>query len=305
MDRRGRKQRSCLSLAAVLFAAILTAPGSTFFSVGEAKGAQVETRTGSSRTSSARRGVINYGGQWEMLLGKKVKGVVAKVNPLSADVDLGAGVMANFNVREFAADRIEKGEDVFHVGQEVVARLSRFTRRRFELTRVDDPKAPLPVGGEVRGTVTKLNQWSADVDIDGSEVLGNFHVAEFTTQRVEKAEDVFHVGQEVVARVTRFTGRRFELTRVDDPMITLPIGGEVRGTVTQVNQWSADIDIDGSEVLGNFHVGEFTNERVEKAEDVFHVGQEVTARVMAIRRGKRARYELARVDHPFFAIVED
>eukprot|EP00931_Biecheleriopsis_adriatica_P004566 TRINITY_DN106211_c0_g1_i1.p1 TRINITY_DN106211_c0_g1~~TRINITY_DN106211_c0_g1_i1.p1 ORF type:complete len:395 (+),score=75.76 TRINITY_DN106211_c0_g1_i1:37-1185(+) len=242
---------------------------------------------------------------FDLQVGSEVRGTVVKVNPLSADVDIAdIEAVGNFHVREFRAEYTGKGEDVFSLGQEVVARVKGFRGPRVELTRVDSPELATPIGSEVRGTVTKVNELSADIDIPGSALPGNFHIAEYSKDHVDKAEDVFSVGQEVVARVKRFQGKnQLYLTRVDHPEFAMPVGSEVRGTVTAVNPLSADVEIAESELPGNFHVSDFSADHIDKASDVFSVGQEVVARVKGFN-GRRS-FKLTRLDHPLMLALAD
>mmetsp|Transcript_110861 Transcript_110861/g.324331 ORF Transcript_110861/g.324331 Transcript_110861/m.324331 type:complete len:237 (-) Transcript_110861:214-924(-) len=80
---------------------------------------------------------------------------------------------------------------------------------------------------------------------------------------------------------------------------TLTIGSKVKGTVTRVNPLSADVDIGVSGARVNYHLAEFSTDRIDKAGDVFAVGDEVSAAVFKFRMSFD-EIQLAPVDHPNF-----
>lgn len=60
------------------------------------------------------------------------------------------------------------------------------------------------------------------------------------------------------------------------------IGQEVAGTVIELNEHGAVVDI-GRDVHAYVHIGNFRTERVEKISDIAAVGDKITARVTAVR----------------------
>ncbi len=77
-------------------------------------------------------------------------------------------------------------------------------------------------------------------------------------------------------------------------------GTDVRGTVASLNRHGVVVDIGG--IDGFIHISELSHKRVERAEDVVNVGDQVEVRVIGVERnekGVRVRLSMkARVDAP-------
>ncbi len=67
------------------------------------------------------------------------------------------------------------------------------------------------VGEIVQGTVTKILDFGAVVEIDPNHE-GLVHISELAPQRVEKVEDIVHLGQVVQVKVIEVTDGRIRLS---------------------------------------------------------------------------------------------
>jgi len=162
---------------------------------------------------------------------------------------------------------------------------------------VSEPQAPkkvikkLALGQELQGTVTRVTDFGAFVDI-GVGRDGLVHVSELGGGRVNKVSDVLSEGQQVTVwiRALDREKNRISLTMRKPASVdikTLKPDMTIRGVVTRIVPYGAFVDIDtGREAL--LHVREMSNEYVRNPGDIVSVGQEIEARIIKVdRRSKQ------------------
>jgi len=163
----------------------------------------------------------------------------------------------------------------------------------------DESGAPvvrmLSVGQQVKGTVKRITEFGAFVDI-GVGRDGLVHISELSAKRVGKVSDVLQEGQEVQLWIKKLDRdrNRISLTMIEPGKRTirdLQKGEVVEGTVTRMLPYGAFIDIGiGRDAL--LHVREMGEGFIAKPEDVVQVGQTVEVRVIDIAR-RRSRVDLS------------
>jgi small subunit ribosomal protein S1 len=153
----------------------------------------------------------------------------------------------------------------------------------------------LSVGQQVKGTVKRITEFGAFVDI-GVGRDGLVHISELSAKRVGKVSDVLQEGLEVMLWIKKLDRdrNRISLTMIEPGKRTirdLQKGEVVEGTVTRLLPYGAFIDIGiGRDAL--LHVREMGEGFVAKPEDVVQVGQLVEVRVIEIAR-RRSRVDLS------------
>ncbi len=146
----------------------------------------------------------------------------------------------------------------------------------------------LEVGQVVNGRVTSTKEFGAFVNINGIE--GLIHISEISWDRIEKVEDILHVGDMIDVFVL---GVDKEAKRVSlglkqltpDPWEkveeTYPIGRVITGTISRTTTFGAFVKL--SEGLeGLIHISELSHQHVKHVDDVVKVGQEVTVKVLRV-----------------------
>ncbi|RDV80939.1 bifunctional 4-hydroxy-3-methylbut-2-enyl diphosphate reductase/30S ribosomal protein S1 [Ammonifex thiophilus] len=149
---------------------------------------------------------------WEKLQeGAVVKGVVRRIVPFGAFIDLG-GVDGLLHVSEIAWHRVNSPDEVLQEGQEIEVKVIKVDREneKVSLSRkalLPDPweKVPekYPVGSLVEVKVVRLAPFGAFVELEPG-VEGLIHISHFADWHVEKPEDVLKEGDVVTARVISF-----------------------------------------------------------------------------------------------------
>lgn len=153
----------------------------------------------------------------------------------------------------------------------------------------------LSVGQEVDGTVKRITEFGAFVDI-GVGRDGLLHVSELSLQRVAKVSDVLKQGQQVTVWIKELDRERnrISLTMVSPDTKTirdLQEGELVEGTVSRIMPYGAFIDIGvGRDAL--LHVREMSDGFVKRPEDVVTLGETIEARIVSLSR-RRQRIDLS------------
>lgn len=153
----------------------------------------------------------------------------------------------------------------------------------------------LKVGQEISGTVKRLTNFGAFIDI-GVGRDGLLHISELSLQRVSKVGDVLSQGQEVTVWIKELNREknRISLTMISPDTKTIrDINKDdiLDGTVTRMTPYGAFIDIGiGRDAL--LHVREMAEGYVKRPEDVVSIGEQLQVRVIEVSR-RRGRVDLS------------
>lgn len=148
--------------------------------------------------------------------------------------------------------------------------------------------ASINVGDVVEGTVKNVTPFGAFIDLGGAD--GLLHISEMSWGRIDDPKSVLKVGETVKTFIKEINGEKIALSlKFDDanPWIKAAekyaVGTEVTGKVARMTAFGAFIELEpGVDAL--LHVSQISNEHVEKPEDVFKIGQEITAKVVDFKQ---------------------
>ena len=236
--------------------------------------------------------------------GDTVNGTVRTLMPYGAFVDLG-GVDGLLHVSDMAHTRIGKPEDVVTVGQQLQVRILKIDPetkkislglKQLQPEPWETVRARLAVGERVNGTVTRLTDFGAFVEIEPG-VEGLIHISEMSWgKKVRHPSDVVKAGDRVDAVILGIKPEERRLSlglkqALADPWQSVqtqfPVGSQVQGQVTRLMNFGAFVEI-GEGVEGLVHIGEIVAERrLNHPSDVLRAGQVVKAQVLAIDAEKR------------------
>ncbi len=141
--------------------------------------------------------------------GDVVEGTVKNVTDFGAFIDLG-GADGLLHISEMSWGRVEHPKKVFKIGDKVNVLIKEINGSKIALSlKFDDANpwkdaaAKYAVGTEVPGTVARLTDFGAFVELEpGVDAL--LHVSQISKEHVEKPADVLKVGDEVTAKVVDF-----------------------------------------------------------------------------------------------------
>jgi len=240
----------------------------------------------------------------ELKEGDTVRGQVRSLTDYGAFVDIGAAD-ALLHVGEISWQRVNKPSDVLTEGQQIDARIIKIDsdKRRIAISMKqlqphpwDSVAEKYKTGDRVRGTVTRLADFGAFVEVEPG-VEGLIHISEMSwAKRVRKPGDVVKVGENVEAVVlgVNLAERRMSLglkQALGDPWTgateKFAPGTVIEGPVTSITKFGAFVQI-AEGVEGMIHVSEISAEkRINHPQDVLKVGQIVNAQIIALDTERR------------------
>ena len=240
----------------------------------------------------------------ELKEGDIVQGEVRSLTDYGAFVDIG-GADALLHVDEISWRCVNKPSDVLSTGQQIEARIIKIDsdKRRVAISMKQLQPHPwdavaekFKAGERVRGTVTRLTDYGAFVELDPG-IEGLIHISEMSwAKRVRTASDVVKPGETVEAVILGVNAaeRRIALglkQALGDPWIgaaqKFAPGTVIEGPVTSLTKFGAFVQLTEG-VEGMIHVSEISAEkRINHPQEVLKAGQVVKAQVLALDTEKR------------------
>jgi small subunit ribosomal protein S1 len=240
----------------------------------------------------------------ELKEGDMVQGEVRSLTDYGAFVDIG-GADALLHVGEISWRRVNKPSDVLSAGQQIEARIIKIDPEKHRIAISMKQLQPHPwdavaekymAGERVRGTVTRLTDFGAFVEIDAG-IEGLIHISEMSwAKRVRTPSDVVKPGETVEAVILSVNAaeRRMSLglkQALGDPWSAVPEkfapGTIIEGPVTSITKFGAFVQL-AEGIEGMIHVSEITAEkRINHPQEVLRAGQVVKAQVIALDSEKR------------------
>jgi small subunit ribosomal protein S1 len=243
----------------------------------------------------------------QIKVGETLSGTVRSLTDYGAFVDIG-GVDALLHVGDIAWSRINKPADVLSVGQQVEVKVLKLAteadKRRVSVGMKQLQPHPwdavaekYKVGDRVRGTVTRLVEFGAFVELEPG-IEGLIHISEMSWAKgkVRRPSDVVKQGETVEAVIlsVNLAERRISLglkQALGDPWADasqrFAVGSVVQGPVTNLTKFGAFVEVTEG-IEGMIHVSDISAEkRLNHPADVLRVGQVVAAQVLAIDPEKR------------------
>jgi small subunit ribosomal protein S1 len=240
----------------------------------------------------------------ELKEGDTVQGEVRSLTDYGAFVDIG-GADALLHVGEISWRRVNKPSDVLSTGQQIDAVIIKIDsdKRRIAISMKQLQPHPwdavadkYKAGERVRGTVTRLTDYGAFVELDPG-IEGLIHISEMSwAKRIRTPSDVVKPGETVEAVILGVNAgeRRISLglkQALGDPWAgtaqKFAPGTVIEGPVTSLTKFGAFVQLTEG-VEGMIHVSEISAEkRINHPQEVLRTGQVVKAQVLALDPEKR------------------
>lgn len=237
-------------------------------------------------------------------VGDTVHGTVRSLTSYGAFIDLD-GIDGLLHIGDISWARVNNASDVLAVGQELDVKVLKIDAESHRISLGLKQLQPEPwetvperysVGQRVAGTVTRLMDFGAFVEIEPG-VEGLIHVSELSwTKRVKKPSDLLKVGDPVDAVVLGIKPEERRLSlglkqALANPWSELgakyPVGSQVAGPVVRLAPFGAFVQIEEG-IEGLVHVSEIVpDKRINHPQEALKVGEIVKAKVLAIDSDKR------------------
>ncbi len=239
-----------------------------------------------------------------LAVGQTVRGTVRSLMSYGAFIDLG-GIDGLLHVGDLSWSRVNSPADLLTVGQEIDVKILKIDaesqRVSLGLKQLQpEPWETVParyqINQRVNGTVTRLADFGAFVEIEPG-VEGLIHLSELSwTQRVKKPSDILKIGDAVDAIVLAIKPEERRLSlglkqALTNPWSELaakyPVGSQIAGPVTRLAPFGAFVQIEEG-IEGLVHVSEIVpDKRIHHPQDALKLGEIVKAKVLAIDSDKR------------------
>lgn len=157
----------------------------------------------------------------------------------------------------------------------------------------DEVFSTLEAGATVEGTVKRIVDYGAFIDIGGVDGLA--HISDLAWHRVKHPSDVLEVGQklDVYVKSVDKDARRISLSVKDtmpDPWLESAKkyheGDIIEGKVIKLTDFGAFMEIEEG-FDGLIPMGELADKRIERADEAVHVGDEVKVKVLRIDTNRK------------------
>ena len=229
----------------------------------------------------------------------RVHGVVKNITDFGAFVDLG-GMDGLLHITDMSWGRLNHPTEMLTIGQSLEVLILDVNKEKERVSLglkqlANNPweniEARFPVGGRVKGKVTKLVPYGAFVELTEG-VEGLVHVSELSwTKRITRPSDVLSVGQELEAVVLQINKdeqkvslgvRQLDSNPWDDIDGRFPIGTKIKGKVRNLTAYGAFIEMEDG-IDGMVHVSDLSwTRKINHPSEVLKKGDEVEAVVLHI-----------------------
>jgi small subunit ribosomal protein S1 len=151
----------------------------------------------------------------------------------------------------------------------------------------------IAIGSVYDGTVTKLMDFGAFVDIGGLEGLA--HVSKLSWDHVSHPKEILSPGEKIKVRIEKIDHATGKISLSHRDTLAHPwdnidqkyaINATVAGVVTRIADFGAFVRLEPG-VEGLVHISEIAHHRVMKVGNHLHVGDQVQAKVLSIDLDKQ------------------
>ena len=235
----------------------------------------------------------------DMQINERRKGIVKNITDFGAFIDLG-GVDGLLHITDISWGRISHPSEVLNVGDELEVVIIGIDKDKERVSLGlkqktsnpwDDVVAKYPKDSIVRGKVVNIVQYGAFIKLE-TGVEGLLHVSEMSwTKRVNKADDVLAIGDEVEAVVLDINCERRQISlglrqKERNPWEALaekyPKGSRITGKVRNMTNYGAFVEIE-NDIDGMVHVSDMSwTRKINNPNEVLKPGQEVEVVILDI-----------------------
>ena len=151
----------------------------------------------------------------------------------------------------------------------------------------------LEVGKIIKGTITKLVNFGAFVDIGGVE--GLLHISEMSWGRIGHPSEVFDEGQEIEVKILSVDIEEERISLGYKQLLPDPWQEFVKkhyecevvtGTVTKIVDFGAFVEIE-SGVEGLIHISQLSHRHVKTPDEVISVKEEIQVKIISISEDQK------------------
>ncbi|GAA0723205.1 bifunctional 4-hydroxy-3-methylbut-2-enyl diphosphate reductase/30S ribosomal protein S1 [Clostridium malenominatum] len=142
----------------------------------------------------------------------------------------------------------------------------------------------------VKGVVRRLTNFGAFVEVGGID--GLLHITEMSWGRISSPSEILKVGEEISVYVLDINKESKKLALSlkkikenpwNDADIKYPVGTIVLGKIVRFATFGAFVELEPG-IDGLVHISQISHKRVEKAEDVLKIGENIKAKILDVNK---------------------
>jgi small subunit ribosomal protein S1 len=233
--------------------------------------------------------------------GTRVAGKVVSLTDYGAFVELEPGVEGLVHVSEMSwTHEVRHPSRVVTVGDVIDAQVLHVDQQGRKISLGMKQTAPnpwdiiqsrYPVGTRIEGKVKSVTDFGAFVGLDEG-IDGLIHISDMSwTKHIKHPSELFKKAQRVEAIILRIDKEKERLSLgykqlTSDPWETeIPsryqVGGTTTGTIAKIADFGVFVELEG-DVEGLIHISETGQDRQGKLEELFKIGEPITAKVVKV-----------------------
>ena len=239
-------------------------------------------------------------------VGSVVRGTVVNVMSYGAFVKLEEGIEGLVHISEMSwTKRISHPNELVHIDDEIDVVVLNIDKNKQEISLGmkqtqanpwDKVAERYPPGTLVKGTVRNLTNYGAFIEIEEG-IDGLLHVSDMSwTRKISHPSEVVEKGQTIECKVLSVDQQRRRIALglkqlEEDPWATdIPSkyqpGQLVTGTVTKITNFGVFVGLENG-LEGLLHISELADHKVENAEEIVKVGDQIEVKILRVDAGER------------------
>ena len=239
-------------------------------------------------------------------VGSVVHGTVVNVMSYGAFVKLEEGIEGLVHISEMSwTKRISHPNELVHIDDEIDVVVLNIDKNKQEISLGmkqtqanpwDKVAERYPPGTLVKGTVRNLTNYGAFIEIEEG-IDGLLHVSDMSwTRKISHPSEVVEKGQSIECKVLSVDQQRRRIALglkqlEEDPWATdIPSkyqpGQLVTGTVTKITNFGVFVGLENG-LEGLLHISELADHKVENAEEIVKVGDQIEVKILRVDAGER------------------
>ena len=238
--------------------------------------------------------------------GSTIQGTVVNVMSYGAFVKLEEGIEGLVHISEMSwTKRVSHPSELVQIGDEINVVVLGIDKNKQEISLGmkqtqknpwDDVELRYPVGAAIEGRVRNLTNYGAFIELEEG-IDGLLHVSDMSwTRKLSHPSEMLSKGQEVHCKVLSVDQDRRRIAlglkqQDDDPWAErIPgkyqAGQLVTGKVTKITNFGVFVGLE-DDLEGLLHISELADHKVENAEEVVKVGDEIEVKILRVDTDER------------------
>ena len=171
--------------------------------------------------------------------------------------------------------------------KKVVASHKDILKKQFEAQKTD-VMSRMTVGDTLSGTVVRLADYGAFVDLGGAD--GLIHISQMSWRRIKHPSEILKMGDVVKVEILGIDRDKEKISLklseiAENPWTNVldryQVNDIVKGSVTRIMNFGAFVELEEG-IEGLVHISELSEERVNRVNDVVKLGEEVEVMILEI-----------------------